>query len=257
MDAQGFYNELGDDYDRMVSWEERLAREEQFFRGLFEAHAVRRVLDCACGTGMHAAAFALWSLESAAADLSPVMVEHARANARAAGVLVELRVAGFGEMEVSFAGKFDAVTCLGNSLPHLLTDDSLHACLADFHAVMRSGGILVVQNRNYDRVLMERQRFMPVIARSDPDGETLYLRITDFSGREFNERIDFTLVTLRKKGGAWSQSAQSTPLRALRLSTMEEALAVAGFSFREAFGGFGGAPFDSRGSSDLVIVARA
>ena len=257
MDAQGFYDVLGDDYDRMVSWEDRLAREERFFRGFFESHGVRRVLDCACGTGMHAVAFARWGLVSAAADLSPVMVEHARANARAAGVSVDLRVAGFGEMKVSFEGKFDAVTCLGNSLPHLREDAALGACLADFHAIMRPGGILVVQNRNYDRLLRERERFMPVTARTDPDGETLFLRITDFSPRESDESIDFTLVTLRRKGGVWSQSARSTPLRALRRATLEGALAAAGFSSLEAFGGYGGAPFDSQGSSDLVIVARA
>ena len=257
MDAQGFYDVLGDDYDLMVSWEERLEREKRFFRGLFAAHGVRRVLDCACGTGMHAVAFARWGLVSAAADLSPVMVEHARGNARAAEVSVDLRVAGFGEMAASFEGTFDAVTCLGNSLPHLPDDASLRACLADFHAVTRPGGVLVIQNRNYDRVLRDRQRFMPVAARSDPDGETLFIRITDFPARQSDESIDFTLVTLRKKGGAWSQSAHSTPLRALRRATLEGTLAAAGFSSIEAYGGYGGAPFDSQGSSDLVIVARA
>jgi glycine/sarcosine N-methyltransferase len=257
MDAQGFYDELGDDYDRMVSWEERLAREERFMRGLFMAHGTRRVLDCACATGMHAVAFALWGLESAAADLSPVMVEHARTNARTAGVSVDLRVAGFGQMAAAFEGKFDAVTCLGNSLPHLRDEASLRACLADFHAVMRPGALLVLQNRNYDRVLKDRQRFMPLTARADPDGEILFLRITDFPPLQSDESIEFTLVTLRRRGGAWSQSAQSTPLRALRRQTMEGALAEAGFSSIETFGGYDGAPFDPATSPDLVIVARA
>jgi glycine/sarcosine N-methyltransferase len=257
MDAQSFYDVLGDDYDQMVSWGDRLAREERFFRGLFDAHGVRRVLDCACGTGMHAVAFAQWGLVSAAADLSPVMVEHARGNARTAGVSVDLRVAGFAQMAVSFEGKFDAVTCLGNSLPHLLDDVSLGACCADFHAILRPGGILVVQNRNYDRLLRERQRFMPVTARNDPEGETLYLRITDYPARDSAESIDFTIVTLRKKQGTWIQSAQTTPLRALRRVTMEGALAAAGFSSLEALGGYGGAPFDAGSSADLVIMARA
>ena len=58
MDARDFYDGLGDDYDRMVSWEGRLAREEQFFNRLFDENGTWSVLDAACGTGMHAIAFA-------------------------------------------------------------------------------------------------------------------------------------------------------------------------------------------------------
>ena len=257
MDAKGFYDALGDDYDRMVSWQERLGREERFFRPLFETHSVRSVLDCACGTGMHAVAFAQWGLASAGADLSPVMIEHARANVLAAGVPVDMRVAGFGHMAESFDRSFDAVTCLGNSLPHVREESSLRACLADFRAILSPGGILVIQNRNYDRLLRERQRFLPLTARTDADGETLFLRITDFPDSASEESVDFTLITLRKTGGAWSQSTQTTPLRALRRATLEAALMAAGFSSFKTYGAFSGAPFDSPGSTDLVIVARA
>ena len=42
MDARDFYDGLGDDYDRMVSWKGRLAREEAFFQRLFEENGVRQ-----------------------------------------------------------------------------------------------------------------------------------------------------------------------------------------------------------------------
>ncbi|HET6451489.1 MAG TPA: class I SAM-dependent methyltransferase, partial [Spirochaetia bacterium] len=86
IDAQRFYDGLGEDYDLMVSWADRLAREEPFFLRLFGEAGVTRVLDAACATGRHAIAFALSGREAAGADLSPVMVEAARENARAAGV---------------------------------------------------------------------------------------------------------------------------------------------------------------------------
>jgi SAM-dependent methyltransferase len=44
-------------YDALVDWSKRLAREEPFFRAVFEQVAARRVLDAACGTGRHAALF--------------------------------------------------------------------------------------------------------------------------------------------------------------------------------------------------------
>jgi SAM-dependent methyltransferase len=258
MDAKVFYDELGADYDRMVSWESRRSREEGFFRGLFDVADVRTVLDAACGTGMHAIGFARRGMGSAGADVSPVMIERARENAAAADVAVDFRVAGFGGLSASFPGPFDAVTCIGNSLPHLRDDRSLRDCLSDFAVLLKPGGLLVIQNRNYDRLLRERQRLAPLAARSDADGETLFVRITDFPapGNVPDDAIEFTIVTLRKREGAWRQSVKTTPLRALRRAVVEKALHDAGFSSIETFGSYERASFDAATASDLIVVAR-
>ncbi|HET6487932.1 MAG TPA: class I SAM-dependent methyltransferase [Spirochaetia bacterium] len=269
MEAKDFYDTLGEDYDRMVSWEGRLAREDAFFRGLFDEHGVRRVLDAACGTGMHAIAFARQGRSAEGADLSPVMVDHARRNAAAAGVTVTFTVAGFGDLAARLGGPFDAVTCLGNSLPHLPDDASLDAAFRDFARALRPGGLLVIQNRNYDRVLRERSRFMPVAARTDDEGETLFLRITDFPGpiasapasgataadARSEESIAFTIVTLKKRAGSWSQSTRTTPLRALRRATLERAARDAGFTDVRLFGSYDRAAFDAPGTGDLILTA--
>ena len=258
MEAREFYDGLGGDYDRMVSWQGRLAREEAFFRRVFDEAGAARVLDAACGTGMHAIAFARRGLESAGADLSPAMIASARENARAAGVDVDLQVAAFGELAGRFTGPFDAVTCLGNSLPHLIDEASLAACLTDFGRLLRPAGLLVIQNRNYDRVLRERQRFMPLAVRAEGEEESLFLRITDFppAGGPAGDLIDFTIVTLKKTKNAWSQSVQSTPLRAIRRITLERALTAAGFSSVDVYGSYAMASPDSPDASDLVVVAR-
>jgi SAM-dependent methyltransferase len=257
MDAQGFYDALGQDYDLMVSWEERLAREKSFFARVFDEHRVRRVLDAACGTGMHAIAFARGGRECVGADISPVMVERARQNAREAGVPVVFERAGFGGFSSRIEGTFDAVTCVGNSFPHILDDASLRDALSDFARLLGPGGILVIQNRNYDRLLRERQRFMPLASRVEGEGETLFLRITEYapSADSGDESIEFTVVTLKKRDGRWSQTFQSTPLRALRRNTLESGLLSAGFSSVEVYGSYNFDPFDAPGTNDLVAIA--
>ena len=257
MDAREFYDSLGGDYDRMVSWQPRIAREVAFFRRLFEENGVRQVLDAACGTGVHAIEFARQGLRSAGADLSPAMIGQARENARTAGVEVDLQAAAFGELSNRFTGPFDALTCLGNSLPHLVDDSSLAAALSDFASLLRPGGVCVIQNRNYDRLLRDRQRFLPPAAREDAEGETLFLRITDFppAADSASESIEFTIVTLKKRGGSWSQAVRTTPLRALRRATIEQALGAAGFSSIQVYGSFALAAFDAPGTGDLVAVA--
>jgi SAM-dependent methyltransferase len=252
VDAREFYDELGERYDLMVDWARRLEREEEFFRGLFDAHRAARVLDAACGTGIHAIAFARQGRQCAAADVSSVMVGKARENARRAGVEIDLRVAGFGELAQSFTASFDAVTCLGNSLPHLLDHDALVGAFADFAAVLAPGGILVVQNRNYDRVLRDAQRSVHMNAREEEDGETLFLRMTEPRG---GDRIDFSILTLKKRGGAWSHSLQTTPLRAITREGLERALGAAGFRSVEIYGDYSRAAFDAPGTGDLVAIA--
>jgi glycine/sarcosine N-methyltransferase len=255
MEARGFYDALGDDYDLMVSWEERLRREEPFFQKVFEDHGVASVLDVACGTGMHAVAFARRGLRTAAADLSPAMIDRAREHAHRAEVDVRWSVAAFGGLAAAFpgdVGAFDAVTCLGNSLPHLPDDAALDAALADMARMLRPGGALVVQDRNYDRVLAERVRFMPMTARGSPGDETLFIRVTDFLGAD---RLAFTILTLRNTGGAWSCGAKTTPLRGIERATLEGSLGRAGFTAVECFGSYDRAAFNAPGTGDLVMVA--
>ena len=252
MDAREFYDELGDRYDVMVAWEERLSREVEFFRRLFDAHGVSRVLDAACGTGMHAIAFARQGRRCAAADVSPAMIDRARENTRRAGVEVDLRVAGFGELARSFEGGFDAVTCLGNSLPHLLEDEGLAKALADFAGVLAPGGIVVIQNRNYDRLPASGGRSVHLNARQESDGETLFVRMSEPRG---GEALDFTILTLKKRSGAWSAALQTTPLRAISRDTLERALAAAGFQSIEVYGDYSRAAFGAPGTGDLVAIA--
>ena len=253
IEARSFYDGLGVDYDLMVSWESRLGREKAFLWKICTDVGARSVLDAACGTGMHAAWFARQGLHAAGADVSPVMIERARDNARSAQAAVDFRVAGFGELARTFASRFDVTTCLGNSLPHLLDDASLSDALRDFAEVTEPGGALVIQTRNYDQLMKERTRFMPVSSRVNGQEETLFLRISDFRGQ--GELIDFTVVTLKKRRGAWSQSARTTPLRALRRQTLESALRAAGFTALQFFGGYDSAPFDETASADLIVTA--
>jgi hypothetical protein len=105
---------------------------------------------------------------------------------------------------------------------------------------------------------------MPLVSRIDGQGDTLFLRITDFAPAAATEEgfattvddsIVFTLVTLKKRVGVWSQKVQSTPLRALQKNTLEAELATAGFSSVHMYGNYDFAPFNSLGTNDLVAIA--
>ncbi|MBI2877897.1 MAG: class I SAM-dependent methyltransferase [Candidatus Tectomicrobia bacterium] len=238
-----------DAYDLLIHWPSRLRSEAPFFRQFFRRYRVQSVLDMACGTGRHALLFARWGLRVTGTDLSAKMIQRARQNA-AADLPIQFLVAGFGELREKAPGPYDAVTCLGNSLPHLLSEAELDEALADFHAVMNAGGLLIVQNNNYDAILKGPRRFMPLASARQAGREYLFFRFFDFEG----ERVTFNMVTFVKEGKAWSYQADATLQRPLLQADLEAGLRKAGFSPLACYGDCQGNPFDPQGSPNLVVV---
>jgi 2-polyprenyl-3-methyl-5-hydroxy-6-metoxy-1,4-benzoquinol methylase len=241
---------LAADYDRFVNWKARLSHELPFLDALFKEHGVRRVLDAACGTGYHAIALAQRGYEVAGADLSAAMIDRARQNAQAEGVEVHLAVAGLGEL-ATLGRTFDAVLCLGNSLPHLLSAQAVDKALADFAAVLRPGGLLVIQNRNFDLVWARQERFMPPQAHREEAGEWLFLRFYDFHA----ETVTFNMIRLRRTEEGWAQHVESTELRPIFRDDLATALATAGLDRISFYGSYDGSSFDPAQSGDLIAVA--
>jgi glycine/sarcosine N-methyltransferase len=245
------YDALAADYDRFVNWEGRLSYELPFLESLFKAQDVHSVLDAACGTGHHAIVLARRGYQVVGADLSTAMVERARQNAADQGVDGTFAVASLGEL-ASLGRTFDAALCLGNSLPHLLSASAVAQALSDFAAVLRPGGLLVIQNRNFDRVWAERERFMPPQSHRQGEDEWLFLRFYDF----YPETVTFNMIRLHRTGGAWAQDVQSAELRPIFRDDLAAALVAAGFRNLSFYGSYDGSAFEPNQSGDLIAVAR-
>lgn len=247
-----FYDALSADYDVFVDWSARLAHELPLLEGLLRGHDARSVLDVACGTGQHAIALARLGYEVLGVDVSAEMVSRARANAQEAGVSARFERLGFGELADHLDGRHDALLCLGNSLPHLTDEAALQGALVDFSRVLRPEGLVVLQSRNYDRVLAERDRFMAPQSARRGDEEWLFVRFYDMEG----PNLQFHMMRLyRKGGGEWSWRVERTPLRAWREAELRAALCAAGFSVEGEHAGLDGSPYEPLSSGDLVIVA--
>jgi SAM-dependent methyltransferase len=248
------YDELGSDYDRFVNWPSRLALELPFLERELRAVSARRVLDVACGSGQHAIALAERGYELAGADLSPVMIDLAKRNAASDRLRLRFEVAGFGAMHERMGVGYDALLCLGNSLPHLLDPETVLAALTDMAACLRPGGLLVIQNRNFDRVVARRERWMEPQSHREADREWLFLRFYDW---EAGGLIGLNMITLRRDGaGEWQQLTSRTQLRPQLRDELATTTAQSGFSQVRVFGDLMASPFDRETSGNLVLVAR-
>jgi SAM-dependent methyltransferase len=261
----GMYDAFSVDYDYFVDWPRRLAAELPFIEERLRAKKAVSVLDVACGTGMHALALAERGYEVVGVDSSPGMIKRARTNAAEAGMDVRFEVAGFGDLAHTLGGRlpqsrkpfetgFDAVLCLGNSLPHVLSTVELVQALADFAGCLRTAGLLLIQNRNFDAVLARRDRWMPLQSHKESGNEWLFLRFYDF---EADGTLTFNVLTLRRKEvGEWDQNLTSTRLWPLTQEELTEALEAIGFEAITCWGDMEGAAFDPEISGNLIVTAK-
>lgn len=256
------YDDFSQDYDRFVNWPSRLAAEMPFLEKLISQIRTGHVqplsiLDAACGTGMHAIELARRGYRAAGADYSRGMVEAARLNAQTIGVSVLFRKAGFTELESAFAESenfpFDAVTCFGNSLPHLTARDEIKKALEDFAACLQPGGLLVLQNRNFDAVMSKRERWIGPQSHSEGGTDWLFLRFYDFDP---DGLITFNIMRIKREaGGEWKQAVSTVRLYPLIQEELLKMLDESGFAEVRSYGMMTDTPFDPLTSENLVISA--
>ncbi len=247
-----FYDRVAEFFDVMTDWQSRLAVELPFLETILARHHARAVLDCACGTGWHAIALAQRGYAVAGSDASAAMIARAEKNAAREGVTVPFVAARFEDLRATFRDPFDAVLCLGNSFPHVLTDDAARASVAAMRACLREGGALILHNLNYDKRWQEKPRWFAVNSGALDGREVLIWRFADYDAA----RIAFNIALFtRGDDGAWSVNVQSTPQRPYQRAEIETLLRGAGFREIEFYGNLQGAPFDAAQSGDLVVVA--
>jgi SAM-dependent methyltransferase len=144
-------------WDDLIGWEGRAQGEDRFFQRLLAAHNVRTVLDAACGTGFHSVMLTRDGFEVTASDGSENMLARTVENAERHGVeLAGAKVADWLHLtDVYGEGQFDALICLGNAFTHLFDHELRRNALRQMYRVVKPGGLVIIDHRNYDLMLNE------------------------------------------------------------------------------------------------------
>ncbi|MCA8928743.1 MAG: methyltransferase domain-containing protein [Alphaproteobacteria bacterium] len=142
-------------WDDLIGWDGREEGERQFFERILNIHEVKTVADIASGTGYHAIKLAHAGFEVTATDGAATMLEQTKANAERMGIaLADAQVVDWRKLsDVYGANHFDALVCLGNAFTHLYEHEARRDALAAMYAVLKPGGILLLDHRNYDSIL--------------------------------------------------------------------------------------------------------
>jgi len=242
------YEHIAGDYDEVTGAAGRQKPAEEFLAELRRRHPYDRVLDVACGNGLHAMILARAGVSVTGADISGPMLDQARRRAAEAGLSVQWVHAPMQEIAGHVEGPFDAILCLGNSLPHLLADGLLAQTLAGLARLLAPGGAVVLQLLNYARILAGRERIVGVTRRDNVE----YVRFYDFPG----DLVRFNVLKLTWTAGRCEHDLADTLLRPYTPQEITEACRAAGLGRVECYAGLNFAPFDERQSDTLMVVAR-
>ena len=207
-----------------------------------------KVLDIGCATGELALALAKKSHHLVGIDLDGKMIALAGQKAKKQGLKTEFFIKDMTRIGEDFSpASFDAVFCFGNTLVHLENPKKMKEVFIGIHKVLKSGGIFLVQVVNYDRILSEGVKELPLL-----ESEHFTFR-REYCYDEIDHRIRFlTHLTIKKNGEVIKSSETLYPLT---FRELKDALDHAGFSKLQFFGGETKIPYN-KNSPALIAFSQ-
>jgi SAM-dependent methyltransferase len=254
--AENPYKRLN--YRRLIAWPARIERESPFLEEEVRRAPKQSVIDLGCGTGEHARHLAAAGFRAVGIDRSEEQIAKARDFEEESSPRGPVFLCGDIETLPDLTEElFGTAICLGNVLPHL-DDESLGRALDAVATRLVSGGRLLLQIINYERVMIRGDRHLPLNFRPDPEGsgEVVFLRLMK---REGENHVRFFPSTLLLRPGDEPplrvEASKEVLLRAWRLPDLERLLSERLFRVDGTYGDMKKSTFEAEESSDLILTA--
>ena len=144
-------------YDKIWGSTCNYKAEAQFLHQILEKYGALRVLDLACGTGGHCLELAKLGYGVGGLDISQAMLKKARdklsnAGMRASFILSDMREVYSSLLNAGIELPFEAAICMGNSLAHILDDETFSKILDDLGKLLKQNGVFIFWVKNAERL---------------------------------------------------------------------------------------------------------
>ena len=146
-----------DIYD-LIETDHRFDAFRRHWQRVLDGTGIHSLLDVSIGSGSVTLPLCELGVELSGSDLSESMLKNCAKKAENRGLSVELKQSDFRDLSCWAGRKFDCVASTGNSLAYVVNDDVLDA-LAQMDALVKPGGYLYFDTRNWDAILETHQRF--------------------------------------------------------------------------------------------------
>jgi len=241
MDA---FNRGAEYYEALSNPEGRLDKEGRLLLECLSRAPGSRVLDMACGTGLHALFLAEHGAEVTACDVSPGMLAHVARTRPHERIAYEQA-----DMRSVRGGPWDFAICLGNSLALLPAEGDLRRVFRHAADHLTPGGLWLLQVVNYQAPGAQQPRHR-VEERAMPEGGLVAVK----SLVPHAEHTYLSINYFMERGGTIDQVSETAVLHHWNLETLERMADECGLDVAARYGGFDQRSFDAVQSSDMVLV---
>lgn len=242
--TQHFYSSIANFYQHIFPFN---PAQIEFLRHVLPYNGAK-VLDVGCAIGDLSFALTHFGFPTWGFDFDAQMIEIAK-NANQEDSMFPV----FEQLDMRLTGDrypesyFNTVICFGNTLVHLLSDDDIMQFTQAAYKVLAPEGKLTIQILNYQYILDQQIKTLPLI-----DNEHLrFERNYEFAGN--SGLIDFkTRLTIKSTG---QEIENSVKLYAIGRAKLQELLERSGFGAFEFFGNFNRDQL-TENSLPLIVTCR-
>ena len=161
-------------------------------------------------------------------DGSKGMIEQAISAATRAGLSVPLICTPWEELAKHFADQFELVFCLGNSLGHCRDRDEMLRSLTGMRSVLKNGGKLVIQSRNWEYLRQAKKLITCFQWRERAGQRCLPIYVWNFP-ESFDAKHVIQVILVFDANGEASVRSYQIAYYPFRFEQLSECLKSAGF----------------------------
>lgn len=212
-----------------------------------------KILDVAAGTGNLAIELAKLGYQVTAIDVDPAMAERMEAKRELAGkegflpLLMDMR--GLNTLP---AQAYDAVLCVGNSLVHLDNLIEIADAVIRMYDRLKPGGTLVLQIVNYDRILRDHVKELPLIERQAGEDKVVFRRIYEMG----EDGILFLGHLTVERGDSKESYTSEVKLLPLQSEELLQIMDQFGLPVPELYGSFQGEPYTESSPATVAVLRK-
>lgn len=155
---QKLFAEMWGDY---IDWEKRRKGENSWLVKQLKKYNCQKVFDSCLGEGCDSIYLIKEGFDVTSNDIDELIIQKALENAKKQNVQLKITNLDWRELTKEIPEEsFDAVLCLGNSLTCLFGQKNQIIALKQFYTILKDGGILIVDERNYQYILDNRDKIL-------------------------------------------------------------------------------------------------
>lgn len=206
--------------------------------------APKTILDIACGSGGYSMGLSEMGYHVTAIDLDFSMIKKLREKNNN----IDARVMNMLNID-NLNSKYDLLFCIGNSMVHLNDKKEIFEFLKKCKNNLKSGGYIILQIVNYDRILEKNIKNLPTIKNAEVN--LLFERYYEYLSKE--HKIDFKTI-LKVDDLKLENDVLLYPIKSGELIELLEA---SGFLNIKKYGSFKKDEYNAMNSFPLIVVAQA